>query len=169
MVGYVQESSSKWKQEGSWGFDSTPINFQPWKGTLQFFNVPNNALAVAAWDCHAQVLPNTQTSSPGLQPGGCCNRYHGAGGAHPQPAHHVAMSTSSSWPAWPMCWHSVPRLQSTWISKATRPSACMARWLRAADGPRGRQVARTFRLPHQRGSAGCIAALQAAASPRPAL
>lgn len=41
----VQESSSKWKQEGSWGFvlrDSSPTEFLAWKGQLGFFNVPNN-------------------------------------------------------------------------------------------------------------------------------
>ena len=48
VVGCVQESSSKWKQEGSWGFelrDSRPISFHPWKGKLQFFNVPNDVFS----------------------------------------------------------------------------------------------------------------------------
>jgi hypothetical protein len=43
----VQESSSKWKQEGTWGFvlhSSSPIDFLPWKGKLNFFNVPNGVL-----------------------------------------------------------------------------------------------------------------------------
>jgi hypothetical protein len=39
----VQEHHSKWKQEGSWGFvlrNSSAIEFKPWKGKLNFFNVP---------------------------------------------------------------------------------------------------------------------------------
>lgn len=43
----VQELPSKWKQEGSWGFvlrDSCPIEFKPWKGKLNFFNVPKTVL-----------------------------------------------------------------------------------------------------------------------------
>ena len=50
VVGCVQESNSKWKQEGSWGFvlrDSHPIPFHPWKGKLQFFNVPNDVFSGA--------------------------------------------------------------------------------------------------------------------------
>ncbi|MEG2976036.1 MAG: ASCH domain-containing protein [Comamonas sp.] len=44
----VQEHHSKWKQEGNWGFvlrDSSPIEFKPWKGKLNFFNVPKDVLS----------------------------------------------------------------------------------------------------------------------------
>lgn len=47
IVDCVDQSASKWKQEGSFGFvlrDSRPIAFTPWKGRLQFFNVPKHAL-----------------------------------------------------------------------------------------------------------------------------
>ncbi|UNV91811.1 MULTISPECIES: hypothetical protein [unclassified Comamonas] len=50
VVGCVQESSSKWKQEGTWGFvlrNSSSIDFLPWKGQLNFFNVPESAIARA--------------------------------------------------------------------------------------------------------------------------
>lgn len=48
VVDCVTESDSDWKQDGSYGFvlrDSRPIPFHPWKGKLNFFNVPNDALA----------------------------------------------------------------------------------------------------------------------------
>lgn len=44
----VQEHPSKWKQEGSWGFvlrNSSTIEFRPWKGKLNFFNVPKDVLS----------------------------------------------------------------------------------------------------------------------------
>ena len=44
----VQEPPSMWKQEGSWGFvlrDSSAIEFRPWKGKLNFFNVPKDVLS----------------------------------------------------------------------------------------------------------------------------
>lgn len=43
----VEHSTSKWKQDSSFGFvlrDSRPMPFVPWKGRLQFFNVPEHAL-----------------------------------------------------------------------------------------------------------------------------
>ncbi|EZP50330.1 ASCH domain-containing protein [Delftia sp. RIT313] len=49
IVDCVEHSTSKWKQEGSFGFvlrDSRPMPFVPWKGRLQFFNVPEGALKV---------------------------------------------------------------------------------------------------------------------------
>lgn len=52
IVDCVEHSASKWKQEGSFGFvlrDSRPIPFVPWKGRLQFFNVPEDALEA---HCH---------------------------------------------------------------------------------------------------------------------
>jgi len=45
----VEHSTSKWKQECSFGFvlrDSRPIPFVPWKDRLQFFNIPEHALEV---------------------------------------------------------------------------------------------------------------------------
>ncbi|MFD2754254.1 ASCH domain-containing protein [Comamonas terrae] len=51
VVDCVTESDSGWKQDGSYGFvlrDSRPIPFLPWKGKLNFFNVPRSALAAAA-------------------------------------------------------------------------------------------------------------------------
>jgi hypothetical protein len=47
IIDCVEHSTSKWKQEGSFGFvlrDSRPMPFVPWKGRLQFFNVPSDAL-----------------------------------------------------------------------------------------------------------------------------
>ena len=44
----VQEHHSKWKQEGSWAFvlrNSNPIEFKPWKGKLNFFNVLKDVLS----------------------------------------------------------------------------------------------------------------------------
>lgn len=52
IVDCLEHSASKWKQEGSFGFvlrDSRPIPFVPWKGRLQFFNVPKHALEA---HCH---------------------------------------------------------------------------------------------------------------------
>lgn len=49
----VEHSISKWKQEGSFGFvlrDSRPMPFVPWKGRLQFFNVPKHTLEVGSYD-----------------------------------------------------------------------------------------------------------------------
>ncbi|MEQ6306661.1 ASCH domain-containing protein [Delftia acidovorans] len=53
IVDCVEHSTSKWKQEGSFGFvlrGSRPMPFVPWKGRLQFFNVPKHTLEVGSYD-----------------------------------------------------------------------------------------------------------------------
>ena len=47
VVDCCQEHASPWKQADRWGFvlrDSQPMPFLPWKGRLNFFNVPKAAL-----------------------------------------------------------------------------------------------------------------------------
>lgn len=53
IVDCVEHSPSPWKQEGTFGFvlrESRPIPFVPFKGRLQFFNVPKHALEARSDD-----------------------------------------------------------------------------------------------------------------------
>lgn len=53
IVDCVEQSPSQWRKEGSSGSvlrESRPIPFAPWKGRLQFFNVPKHALKANSHD-----------------------------------------------------------------------------------------------------------------------